>query len=83
MRNLKLLAYPFEPWMISNKDNKYNCEGIACDLVKYIARSMNFTFELIVQEKIIGGRELPDGNWTGTIGLFQRGVSKLTKHRSL
>ena len=74
MRNLKLLVTPFDPWMILN--NKYDCKGIACDIFKFIARSMNFTFELIAEEKTAHGYKLPDGNWTGTIGFFQRGVSK-------
>ena len=76
MKNLKIAASEYEPYMILNRNDKEECEGIACHLIKYIARSMNFTFDLIIQEEIETGDQLPDGNWTGAIGLIQSGVSK-------
>ena len=77
MNILKLAASSYEPWMLLFMDNKYDCQGIACHLVKYISRSMNFTFEFVFQKEIGSGYQLPDGNWTGAIGLIQRGVRGL------
>ena len=79
MDNLKLAASAFAPWTFLTLNNKYHCEGVGCHLVKYIARSMNFTFELVFQKVVGTGSQLPDGNWTGSIGLIQRGVSSLNK----
>ena len=61
MDKLKLAASAFAPWTFLSSDDKYDCEGVGCHLVKYIARSMNFTLELVFQKVVGTGSQLPDG----------------------
>ena len=72
INHLRILGTVFKPWLTIKSNN--DCEGIQCDLIKYLSRSMNFTFEFIGQ--VIGtGHQLPNGSWTGCIGRIDRDVS--------
>ena len=70
---LRLAASTQPPWMIMNSvesGNKY-CEGITCDLIKYLSWSLNFTVLPVLDPDTIS-YILKDGSWTGPIGLLQR-----------
>ena len=72
-RHLTLTATHFPPFMFLNENDSINCKGITCNLIKYLSRSLNFTFDFIKYREKISYR-LPNGNWTGLIGLIQQGV---------
>ena len=72
INHLRILGTEFDPWISIKSIN--DCEGIQCDLIKYLSRSLNFTFEFVKQE-IGTGNRLPNGSWTGCIGRIDRNVS--------
>ena len=72
--HLRLSATQFPPFMFLNENDNINCTGITCNLIKYLSRSLNFTYEFIKYSEKISFR-LPNGSWPGLIGLFQRDVS--------
>jgi hypothetical protein len=45
---LRLTTDPHNPWILVNETiDKQYCEGIQCDVLKYISKSFNFTYEFI------------------------------------
>ena len=72
--HLRLVIFPHKPWIIINKsiDRQY-CEGIQCDLLKYVSKSMNFSYEFIIEKSVIGWK-LQNNSWNGMIGKIDRNV---------
>ena len=71
--HLRLVAEVIAPWIqLVNSSNHY-CIGIQCNMLNYIARSLNFTYE-IVATKEGPGYQLANGSWTGLIGKIERNV---------
>jgi len=49
--HLRLFIVPHNPWIVINKNiDKQYCEGIQCDLIKYVSKSLNFTYEFIIDD---------------------------------
>nr|XP_042906115.1 glutamate receptor ionotropic, delta-2-like isoform X1 [Parasteatoda tepidariorum] len=48
-------------------------EGIEYQLIKTLREKLNFKIDIIKRRDQDTGRELPNGSWTGYIGLVQRG----------
>ena len=74
--HLRLVSSTFAPWITFKNGLDKGCEGIQCDLIKYLSKSFNFTYEFIKQ-KIGTGLRLANGSWTGTIGRIHQGVRLL------
>ena len=71
--HLKLVGVYIKPWVSISSNNSNDCTGIQCNMVKYLAKSLNFTFDFI-DEKEGNGYQLKNGTWTGVLGRFQRKV---------
>ena len=76
--HLTLTATNFSPYMLLNDNDNHNCAGLNCNLINYLSSSMNFTYDFIKYTKK-GSFKLPNGSWTGPIGLIQREVSEINK----
>jgi hypothetical protein len=49
--HLRLVIEPHNPWIVINETiDKQYCEGIQCDLLKYVSKSLNFSYEFITDE---------------------------------
>jgi hypothetical protein len=49
--HLRLVIYPHNPWIVINETiDKQYCEGIQCDLLKYVSKSLNFSYEFIIDD---------------------------------
>ncbi|GFQ65416.1 glutamate receptor ionotropic, kainate 5 [Trichonephila clavata] len=46
-------------------------DGIEAEFLQILSTVLNFKYELLLPEDKQWGRQLPDGNWTGMIGLVQ------------
>lgn len=75
-KNLKIIVNQYPPWMILSKTDPNHCEGVSCEIIKYLSRSINFTYQFVHQNGIDTGQQLENGTWTGSIGLIQSGVSR-------
>ena len=71
LKNLRTVFRPNKPWIYVN--NQTNCEGILCHLIKYLSKSLNFSYNLILDDEGQGFK-LPNGQWSGVFGRFQRNV---------
>ena len=69
--HLNLFINAFMPWMSVRADN--DCEGILCHLLKYVSKSMNFSYTLFGQNESLGTK-LANGSWTGGISHLQTNV---------
>ena len=69
--NVRLVASLTSPWVEVNQNNTYS--GIQIKLMNYIARSLNFTYELLIIYDG-SGRKLDNGTWTGMIGRIKNNV---------
>ena len=67
--HLKLVADFISPWIVIENNNYRDCKGIQCDMVKYLAKSLNFTFE-IINENQGNGYQMENGTWTGMLARF-------------
>ncbi len=49
--HLKIVIEPFiDPWITVNEiSDKPNCNGIQCQLLNYVSKSMNFSFEFVYE----------------------------------
>ena len=74
--HLKLTGMQFPPFMFLDENDKYDCHGITCNLIKYLSRSLNFTFEFIKYINQVSISQ--NGNWTGPFGIVQQGVRYLS-----
>jgi hypothetical protein len=72
--HLRLAINPHNPWIVINEtiDNQY-CEGIQCQLLKYVSKSLNFSYEFIIDRDGVG-YELSDNSWKGFIGRIVNNV---------
>lgn len=53
--HLRLFIGAFFPWITINKTiNDQYCNGILCDLLKYVSKSLNFTYEYISLKQVVG-----------------------------
>ena len=69
--HVRLVALLISPWLEVHQNNKYS--GIQVNLMNYIARSLNFTYEIsIIYDG--AGLKLDNGTWTGMIGRIQNNV---------
>jgi hypothetical protein len=65
--HLRLVIDPHNPWIVINETiDKQYCEGIQCQLLKYVSKSLNFTYEFIRESDGIG-HELSNNSWKGFI----------------
>ena len=81
--HLRLVLDPHKPWIIINKtiDRQY-CEGIQCNLLKYISKSMNFSYEFLIDKQGMGYR-LKNKTWNGFMGRIARNVCLINMLRNL
>jgi len=47
--HLTLTAIPHKPWFYYINNDYDNCLGIQCDIIKYLSRSLNFTFKVLLE----------------------------------
>ena len=73
-RHLSLTATQFLPFMNLTNQGEKICSGITCSLIKYVSRSLNFTFDLVTYNTKVSIED-ENGNYDGVIGLIQKGVS--------
>ena len=73
VKHLRLVGDLIAPWL-KLENNQSICSGIQCNLMKYLARSFNFSYE-IIGVKDGPGYQLPNGSWTGMIGKILSNVS--------
>jgi hypothetical protein len=72
--HLRLVIDPHKPWILINETiDKQYCEGIQCQLLKYVSKSLNFTYEFITDEEGFG-LQLSDKSWTGVVGRILKNV---------
>ncbi len=65
--HLRLAINPHIPWIfIKETIDKQYCEGIQCQLLKYLSKSLNFTYEFIIESDGVG-QELSNVLWKGFI----------------
>jgi len=73
--HLRLVINSHNPWIIVNQTiDKQYCEGIQCELLKYVSKSLNFTYEFIC-DKMGMGYQLENKTWNGFFGRIDRNVS--------
>ena len=73
--HLRLTATPLMPYMdLIDHDHKLGCKGITCHVIKYLSRSLNFTYDLVTFKGPVI-EVLKNGSWGGTFGYIERGVS--------
>jgi hypothetical protein len=79
--HLRLAIDPHKPWILINETiDKQYCEGIQCDLLKYVSKSLNFTCEFVIESDGVG-HELSNGSWKGYIARIVKDV-RLTFNES-
>jgi len=72
--HLRLVIDPHNPWIIVNQTiDKQYCEGIQCQFLKYVSKSLNFSYQFIVEKEGVG-RQLQNKSWTGFFGAIHRNV---------
>ncbi len=72
--HLRLAINPHNPWIVINETiDKQYCKGIQCEILKYVSKSLNFTYEFI-RESDGPGYELSNGSWKGHIGRIVKDV---------
>jgi len=67
---IKLILNPNEPWIYDI--NGQNCKGIQCQLLLYVSKSMNFSYQFIIDD--FQSTPFPNGTWTGFMGRMQQNV---------
>ncbi|XP_068227741.1 probable glutamate receptor [Palaemon carinicauda] len=73
-RHLIVAAEKWSPWVIFKEepDGSLLKSGIVIDMFNTIAEKMNFTYSVKRPPDVEWGRELPNGSFTGMIGMCQR-----------
>ena len=72
---ITILSSGLKPWFYYLDQAKSDCSGIQCDIINYLARSLNFTYNVIINTNGIGSK-LPNNSWSGAIRLLLDNVSK-------
>jgi hypothetical protein len=48
--HLRLDIYPHNPWIVTNETiDKQYCKWIQCELIKYVSKSLNFSYQFIIE----------------------------------
>jgi len=80
--HLRLAINPHNPWIVINETiDKQYCEGIQCQLLKYVSKSLNFSYEFITD----GNRtrqKSSNESWTGPIGRIFNNVRLISMNES-
>jgi hypothetical protein len=77
--HLRLDVNPHNPWIVINETiDKQYCEGIQCQLLKYVSKSLNFSYEFITDGNRTGHKS-SNNSGTGAIGRIFRNV-RLTSY---
>jgi len=72
--HLRLIIDPNIPWIYVNQTiDKQYCEGIQCQLLKYVSKSLNFSYEFVFEKEGIE-YGLENKTWTGFMGAINRNV---------
>lgn len=66
-----LSAFKFKPYAITNRDGKTLYVEEA-ELIRLVSESLRVPYEVMIPEDEAYGIKLPDGNWTGMIGMLER-----------
>ena len=74
--HLRLASNMLAPWVSIHTNDTKDCYGIQCNLIKYLARSLNFTFELIEEQG--HGHRMRNGTWRGMVARFFKNVGNLS-----
>ncbi|KAG7164985.1 glutamate receptor 2-like [Homarus americanus] len=69
---LKLCVYHFWPFIMLKGSRPYIIEGTMVNTMNVIANKLNFCIEYVVPDDLVYGEELPNGTWTGMMGLLTR-----------
>jgi hypothetical protein len=72
--HLRLDIYPHNPWIVINETiDKQYCEGIQCELLKYVSKSLNFSYQFIIDGNEARS-ESSSEPWTRVVGRIFRSV---------
>nr|XP_027209482.1 glutamate receptor 1-like [Penaeus vannamei] len=74
---LCLWHFPFLKWapyvnFIYGKAPNYKVTGTAVEIIDMISRHLNTCYEFVVAQDRVFGSQLPNGSWTGLMGLITR-----------
>ena len=75
--HVRLIAQSINPWFKAQRKNTYS--GIQVNMMSYIARSLNFTYEILINNGG-SGNKLDNGTWTGFIGKIMNNVNLFIYH---
>ena len=74
--HLRIAAENWVPWVIINEDAKMGTKlwsGAMMEVLRLLSMKLNFTYELIQPPDHSWGGKLPNGSWTGMIGMMVDG----------
>ncbi|XP_042891706.1 glutamate receptor-like [Penaeus japonicus] len=78
-RHLRVGADIWVPWVdLRQRDGSLSASGVAAAFFDIIAAKLNFSYTLVMPEDREWGRGLPNGSFTGMIGMCQRKVRSKT-----
>ncbi|XP_042871398.1 probable glutamate receptor [Penaeus japonicus] len=69
-RHLAVASEKWYPWVDVTEDNSWS--GIAVTLLSILAQKMNFTYHFVRPQDHEWGRMLPNGSFTGMVGMLER-----------
>ena len=70
---LRVIISPHEPWFYQSNDT--DCNGILCELLKYVCSSLNLSYNSTIKPIINGtGYDEQTKEYKGLFGIFQRNV---------
>ncbi|XP_064092022.1 glutamate receptor 4-like [Macrobrachium nipponense] len=76
---LNLTIAEWNPYTIFlNSTPPYKVVGSIIDIVDIIAEKMGFCYNLVRGKDTDWGMELPDGSWSGSIGILHRGEASMS-----
>ena len=73
-KHITIVASAIKPWFYYLGQNKNDCFGIQCNIINYLARSLNFTYNVLISMNGIGVK-LPNNSWSGAIRMLLDNVS--------
>ena len=71
--HLTIVADAYEPWIYFIDLIKGKCIGIQCEIINYLSRSLNISYNIITVSTG-AGTLLPNNTWTGFFGKFINNV---------
>ncbi|XP_063612658.1 glutamate receptor 1-like [Penaeus indicus] len=76
---LKVAIEKWAPYVISiSNEAPYQATGTAIDMMEILAKHLNICYEFVISKDRVFGSQLPNGTWTGLMGLLTRGEADMT-----